>query len=120
VFEDPYNPDNAVVRVYNEVDGKAPDGWRSRSGKHARAAYLKEEYARIPRIKCRVQRELVGKIVLLTIAMATSKCNGSQQTMERSLCHCGRAIKSTESVLIVTTLMRLFHFTTAPSATHII
>lgn len=51
VFEDPYNPDNAVVRVYNEVDGKAPDGWRSRSGKHTRAAYLKEEYARIPRIK---------------------------------------------------------------------
>tara|TARA_R110001583_G_scaffold165074_1_gene317544 strand:+ start:66 stop:1538 length:1473 start_codon:yes stop_codon:yes gene_type:complete len=51
VFEDPYNPDNAVVRVYNEVDGKAPDGWRSRSGNHTRAAYLKEEYARIPRIK---------------------------------------------------------------------
>jgi integrase len=51
VFEDPYNPDNAVVRVYNEVDGKAPDGWRSRGGKHTRAAYLKEEYARIPRIK---------------------------------------------------------------------
>ncbi|GAC35351.1 phage integrase family protein [Paraglaciecola polaris LMG 21857] len=51
VFEDPYNPDNAVVRVYNEVDGKAPDGWHSRSGKHTRAAYLKEEYARIPRIK---------------------------------------------------------------------
>lgn len=51
VFEDPYNPDSAVVRVYNEVDGKAPDGWRSRSGKYTRAAYLKEEYARIPRIK---------------------------------------------------------------------
>jgi integrase len=51
VFEDPYNPDNAVVRVYNEVDGKAPDGWRSRGGKHTRAAYLKEEYDRIPRIK---------------------------------------------------------------------
>lgn len=51
VFEDPYNPDNAVVRVYNEVDGKAPDGWRSRGGKHTRASYLKEEYARIPRIK---------------------------------------------------------------------
>jgi integrase len=51
VFEDPYDPDNAVVRIYNEVDGKAPDSWRSRSGKHTRTAYLKEEYARIPRIK---------------------------------------------------------------------
>ncbi|VCZ88396.1 hypothetical protein BANRA_05410 [Klebsiella pneumoniae] len=24
VFEDPYNPDSAVVRIYNETDGKAP------------------------------------------------------------------------------------------------
>lgn len=51
VFEDPYNPDNALVKIYNEVDGKAPGGWRSRSGKRTREAYLKEEYARIPRIK---------------------------------------------------------------------
>jgi integrase len=51
VFEDPYDPDNAVVRIYNEIDGKAPNGWCSRSGKHTREAYLKEEYSRIPRIK---------------------------------------------------------------------
>jgi integrase len=51
VYEDPYNEDNAVVRVYNEVDGKAPDGWKSLSGKETRAAYLKEEYGRIPRVK---------------------------------------------------------------------
>lgn len=49
VFEDPYCPDNAVVRIYNEIEGKAPDGWRSLSGKSTRAAYLKEQYARIPR-----------------------------------------------------------------------
>ena len=51
VFEDPYNFDNAVVRIYNEIDGKAPNDWRSRGAIHTRAAYLKEEYARIPRIK---------------------------------------------------------------------
>lgn len=51
VFEDPYNPDNAIVRIYNEIDGKAPNGWRSRSGTTNREAYLKEEYARIPRIR---------------------------------------------------------------------
>ena len=49
VFEDPYNPDSAVVRIYNETDGKAPEGWRNRSGASTRAAYLKEQYARIPR-----------------------------------------------------------------------
>ena len=51
VFEDPYNPDNAIVRIYNEIDGKAPNGWRSHSGTQTREAYLKEEYARIPRIR---------------------------------------------------------------------
>jgi integrase len=51
IFEDPYNPDNAIVRIYNEIDGKAPNGWRSRSGTTNREAYLKEEYARIPRIR---------------------------------------------------------------------
>ena len=51
VFEDPYNPDNAIVRIYNEIDGKAPNGWRSRSGTTTREAYLKEEFARIPRIR---------------------------------------------------------------------
>lgn len=51
VFEDPDNPDIAIVRIYNEVDGKAPDDWRSQSGKQTRGAYLKEEFARIPRIK---------------------------------------------------------------------
>lgn len=50
-FEDPFDTDNAVLRIYNEIEGKAPFGWSSRSGKHTRAAYLKEEYARIPRIK---------------------------------------------------------------------
>jgi len=49
VFEDPYHPDHAVVRIYSETDGKAPNGWRSRSGTANREAYLKEQFARIPR-----------------------------------------------------------------------
>lgn len=51
VFEDPFKPDSAIVRIYNEVDGTAPYNWRSRSGAHTREAYLKEEYARIPRVR---------------------------------------------------------------------
>jgi integrase len=51
VFEDPNNPDSAIVRIYNEVDGKAPGNWKSRNGSRTRGAYLKEEYARIPRIR---------------------------------------------------------------------
>lgn len=51
VFEDPYAPDNAIVRIYNEVEGKAPNGWRGRNKIQTREAYLKAEYARIPRIK---------------------------------------------------------------------
>lgn len=49
VFEDPYDPEKAIVRIYNEIDGKAPNGWRSRSGRQTREVYLKEQYARIPR-----------------------------------------------------------------------
>lgn len=32
VFEDIDDPDTAVVRIYNEVEGKAPYGWHSRKG----------------------------------------------------------------------------------------
>lgn len=49
VFEDPYDPEKAIVRIYNEIDGKAPEGWRSRSGTKTREAYLQEKYARLPR-----------------------------------------------------------------------
>ncbi len=42
VLEDPYDPEKAIVRIYNEVDGKAPEGWRSRSGTKTREAYLQE------------------------------------------------------------------------------
>ena len=51
VFEDTYDPEKAVVRIYNEVDGKAPYGWQSCSGAKTREAYLKEQYACIPRKK---------------------------------------------------------------------
>ena len=61
VFEDPYNPDNAIVRIYNEIDGKAPNGWHSRSGTTTREAYLKEEYARIPRIRMMGTRRIGWK-----------------------------------------------------------
>ena len=49
VFEDPSDPDRAIVRIYNEIEGKAPEGWKSRKGIKTRKAYLQEKYARIPR-----------------------------------------------------------------------
>ena len=51
VFEDPNDPDKAIVRIYKETEGKAPDGWRNRSGTKTREAYLKGQYSRIPRIR---------------------------------------------------------------------
>lgn len=55
VLIDPFNPNSVKVRIYHPEDGKAPNGWRSRSGKTTRSAYLKEKYALTPR------NELMGK-----------------------------------------------------------
>lgn len=49
VFEDPNDPDKAIVRIYNETEGKAPNEWKPRKGSATRKAYLKERYARAPR-----------------------------------------------------------------------
>jgi hypothetical protein len=49
VFEDPSDPDRAIVRIYNEVEGVAPEGWKTRRGIRTRKAYLQEKYARSPR-----------------------------------------------------------------------
>lgn len=49
VFEDPSDPDRAIVRIYNEVEGAAPEGWNTRRGIKTRKAYLQEKYARSPR-----------------------------------------------------------------------
>ncbi|EHJ06482.1 gamma-mobile-trio recombinase GmtY [Marinobacter manganoxydans] len=49
VFEDPNDPDRAIVRIHNEVEGRAPNNWKSRKGMTTRKAYLKEIYGRIPR-----------------------------------------------------------------------
>lgn len=49
VFEDPEDPSKALVRTYNEREGVAPNGWKSRRGDRTRKAYLKEMYGRIPR-----------------------------------------------------------------------
>jgi integrase len=49
VFEDPNDSDAVIVRIYNEIDGKVPDNWKSRKGVSTRKAYLQEKYGRIPR-----------------------------------------------------------------------
>lgn len=51
VHFNPANQDNALVRIYHPEDGKAPDGWKSRTGKSNRSAYLREVYALTPRNK---------------------------------------------------------------------
>lgn len=49
VFHDPQDPSKALVRIYSEREGVAPDGWKSRQGDRTRKAYLKEQYGRTPR-----------------------------------------------------------------------
>lgn len=49
VLVDPQDPSKALVRIYSEREGTAPDGWKSRKGDTTRKAYLKERYGRIPR-----------------------------------------------------------------------
>lgn len=49
VFEDPNDSECAIVRIYNEVEGKAPEGWKSRNGISTRKAYLRERFTRSPR-----------------------------------------------------------------------
>lgn len=55
VFEDFLNQNSVKVYIYHPEDGKAPNGWKSASGKTTRAAYLKEKYALSPR------NQLTGK-----------------------------------------------------------
>ncbi|MBS9403091.1 site-specific integrase [Halomonas sp. TRM85114] len=49
VFEKPEDPSKAIVRIYSEREGVAPDGWKNRQGDRTRKAYLYEKYGRMPR-----------------------------------------------------------------------
>ena len=49
VYLDSQNPKKVFVRIYHPEDGRAPNGWKSRTGASHRAAYLKETYALSPR-----------------------------------------------------------------------
>lgn len=49
VFEKPNDPSQALVRIYSEREGVAPESWKSRKGERTRKAYLKEKYGRMPR-----------------------------------------------------------------------
>ena len=55
VLLDPHDAQNVIVRIYHPVDGKAPNNWKSQTGKTTRAAYLQEQYGLTPRT------ELLGK-----------------------------------------------------------
>lgn len=65
VFEDPSDPGRAIVRIYNETEGAAPNGWKSRKGVKTRAAYLKEKYGRIPRVEMQSTEQLGWKSKVL-------------------------------------------------------
>lgn len=64
VLIDPHDEKKALVRVYHPEDGKAPDGWKSRTGKSNRAAHLRAKYALAPRNKLRSTRGIGWKIRL--------------------------------------------------------
>lgn len=62
VLIDPFDSNNVKVRIYHPEDGKAPNGWRGRSGKTTRAAYLKEKYALSPRNKLMGKKHVGWKV----------------------------------------------------------
>jgi integrase len=45
VFDDPFVPGGAIIRLYHPEDGASPNDWRSKTGQKNRAAYLREKYA---------------------------------------------------------------------------
>lgn len=66
VFEDPFDtnkdtdtPKKALVRIYHEQDGKAPDNWKGSTASTTRQSYLKEEFGLIPR-RLRIGTNHVG------------------------------------------------------------
>lgn len=62
VQEDPQDPKKALVRVYHPEEGKAPDDWKSRTGKTNRSAYLRETHALAPRNKLRGTKSVGWKV----------------------------------------------------------
>lgn len=62
VLYDPHNLDKALVRVYHPEEGKAPDEWKSRTGKTNRSAYLREIHSLAPRNKLRGTKRVGWKI----------------------------------------------------------
>lgn len=65
VFENPADPSQALVRIYSERDGVAPEGWKSRKGERTRKVYLKEKYGRIPRCEMKGTQYLGWKAKLV-------------------------------------------------------
>lgn len=65
VFENPADPSQALVRIYSEREGVAPEGWKSRKGVRTRKAYLKEKFGRIPRCEMKGTQYLGWKAKLV-------------------------------------------------------
>jgi site-specific recombinase XerC len=65
VFENTTDPSQAVVRIYSEREGIAPEGWKSRKGERTRKVHLKEEYGRIPRCEMKGTQYLGWKARLV-------------------------------------------------------
>lgn len=62
VLIDPHDPTRALVRIYHPEDGKAPENWKSRTGKTNRSAYLRENYALAPRNRLRGTKAVGWKV----------------------------------------------------------
>ncbi|WP_336353205.1 gamma-mobile-trio recombinase GmtY [Pseudomonas atacamensis] len=64
VTADPHDSKKAIVRLYHPADGKAPDDWKSRTGKSTRSAYLRENFALASRNRMRGTRAVGWKVRL--------------------------------------------------------
>ncbi|WP_166364439.1 gamma-mobile-trio recombinase GmtY [Pseudomonas akapageensis] len=62
VLIDPHDLKRALVRVYHPEEGKAPEDWKSRTGKTNRSAYLREKHVLAPRNKLRGTKAVGWKV----------------------------------------------------------
>ena len=65
VLIDPQDPEKVLIRLYHPEEGRAPNGWRGRTGATSRAAYLRERYALTSRNRLRGTRRVGWKYTIV-------------------------------------------------------
>jgi len=92
VFEDPSDSGRAIVRIYNEVEGAAPEGWKTRRGIKTRKAYLQEKYHVRHGRRCKTPSISAGSLRWPIIKTAIWRRISSHKSLRESSCLYGDSI----------------------------